>query len=76
MLVYTRNTLTSLRNWYKTLKFSTQLHRSVAWPISGEVWQRLAFYNQLAPTRGQHGSSHLKDCKNRAFRFLGRVLFL
>ena len=36
----------------KTLKLSTQPHGPVAQPISEEVWQRLAFYNLLAPTRG------------------------
>ena len=61
MLVYSRNVLLSLRNWHKTLKLSTQLHGSVARPVSKEVWQRLALYNPLAPTRGQRGGSPLKD---------------
>ena len=61
MLAYSRNALLSLRNWHKTLKLSTQLHGSVARPVSKEVWQRLALYNLLAPTRGQRGGSHLKD---------------
>ena len=61
MLVYSRNALLSLRNCHKTLKLSTQLHGSVARPVPEEVWQRLAFYNLLAPTRGQLGGSHLKD---------------
>lgn len=63
MLIYSRNTLISLRNWHKTLKLSTQLYGSVARPVSAEVWQRLAFNNLLAPTRGQRGGSHLKDHK-------------
>ena len=61
MLVYSRNTLISLRNWHKTFKFFTQSHGSVVRPASSEVWQRLAFYSLLAPTRGQRGGSHLKD---------------
>ena len=62
MLVYSRNILISLRNWHKILKLSTQPHGSVERPISEEVWQRLAFYKLLAPTRGQRGGgSHLKD---------------
>lgn len=61
MLVYSRNTLISLRNWHKTLKLSTELHGSTSRPVSEEVWQRLAFYNLLAPTRGRRGGSHLKD---------------
>ena len=51
----------SLRYWYKTLKVLTQSHGSVVRPVSNEVWQRLASYNLLAPTRGQLGGNHLKD---------------
>ena len=61
MLVYSRNTLISLRNWHKTFKFFTQSHGSVVRPLSSEVWQRLGFYSLLAPTRGQRGGSYLKD---------------
>ena len=62
MLVYPRNTLISLRNWYKTLKKpSAPLHGSVVRPVSTEVWEKLAIHNLLASIRGQRGGNHLRN---------------
>lgn len=63
MFVYTRNTLISLRNRHKVLKLSTQLHGSVARPVSEVVYGRagLVFYNLLALTREQRSGTHFKD---------------
>ena len=67
MVVYSRNTLISLHNWYKTFKkLSAPLHGSVVGPVSTEVWEKLAFYNLLANTRGQRGGNHLRNRRSIA----------
>lgn len=67
MLVYSRNSLISLHNWYKTFKkLSTPLHGSVVRPVSTKVWEKLAFHNFLASTRGQQGRNHLRNWRSIA----------
>ena len=67
MLVYSRNTLISLRNWYKTFKkLSAPLHGSVVRPVSTEVWEKLASHNLLASTRGQWGGNHVRNRRSIA----------
>ena len=67
MLVYSRNTLISLCNWYKAFKkLSGPLHGSVVRPVLTEVWEKLAFYNLLANTRGQRGGNHLRNRRSIA----------
>ena len=67
MLVYSRNTLISLRNWYKTFKkLSAPLHESVVRPVSTEVWEKLASHNLLASTRGQRGGDHVRNRRSIA----------
>ena len=67
MLVYSRNTLISLRNWYKTFKkLSAPLHESVVRPVSTEVWEKLASHNLLASTTGQRGGDHVRNRRSIA----------
>ena len=64
MLTYSRNALLSLRNWYKTIKPTTQSHGTLERPVPAVVWQKLASNNLLASRRGQRGGSHLKNHKS------------
>ena len=51
MLTFLRNSLRlTVKSGHGTL------HR----PLSSELWGRLAFYNLLAPTRGQRGGNHFR----------------
>ena len=59
MLVYSRNTLLSLRNCWKASS-SAESYGSVIRPIPEKTWQTLSLYNLLAPRRGQRGGNHLR----------------
>ena len=59
MLVYSRNTLLSLRNCWKASS-SAGSYGSVIRPIPEKTWQTLSLYNLLAPRRGQRGGNHLR----------------
>ena len=59
MLVYSRNTLLSLRNCWK-VSSSAGSYGSVIRPIPEKTWQTLSLYNLLAPRRGQRGGNHLR----------------
>ena len=61
MLAYSRITLLSIRNSLKVIsKSSKASHGSFPRPVSSELWQRLAFYNLQALSRGQRGGAHLR----------------
>ena len=64
MLVYTRNALLSLRNSLKAINGTS--HGSLPRPLSSELWQRLKFYNLLAPARGQRGGNHRRRSSGTA----------
>lgn len=59
-LVYSRNLLLSLRNYWKTLNLA-QCYGSVIRPVPEDIWKKLSAYNLLARTRGQRGGNHLRD---------------
>ena len=61
MLVYTRNAVLSLRNSLKVINRTS--HGSLPRPLSSELWQRLKFYNLLAPAGGQRGGNHRRRTK-------------
>lgn len=61
MLAYLRITLLSIRNSLKALSKSLKASRgSFPRPVSSQLWQRLAFYNLQALSRGQRGGAHLR----------------
>ena len=61
MLAYSRITLLSIRNLLKVISKSLRAnHGSFPRPFSSELWQKLAFYNIQALSRGQRGGGHLR----------------
>ena len=71
MLVYSRKKLLALQNLLKVInKYWKTSHGSLPWPVSNDLWQRLASFNILVRTRGQRRGENLRKRNNRAITTL------
>ena len=68
MLRYSRNTLISLRNGWKSWRTTlTPIQASLHPPLSSQTWNELKSLNLLSSRRGQRGGNHLRCLSRQPF---------
>ena len=68
MLRYSRNTLISLRNGWKSWRMTlTPIQASLHPPLSSQTWNELKSLNLLSSRRGQRGRNHLRCLSRQPF---------
>ena len=68
MLRYSRNTLISLRNGWKSWRTTlTPIQASLHLPLSSQTWNELKSLNLLLSRRGQRGRNHLRCLSRQPF---------
>ena len=68
MLRYSRNTLISLRNGWRSWRTTlTPIQASLHPPLSSQTWNELKSLNLLSSRRGQRGGNHLRCLSRQPF---------